>query len=150
MRIQITPDDFKRAKLVKPGWFPVLIKEVVDELNNKKDAMNSVLDIEIADKESEFFGVPIKHWLSEKAATMPGGLVAYFKAFNPGASEATAADFETIDTKGLYIYAKVKTDRGQDGSAPPRNAVEDWAPLPQKYAQLAQVLTGPAAGVSGF
>ena len=98
MRIQITPEDFKRAKLIKPGWFPLLIKEVSDELNSKKDAMNSVLDTEIADKESEFFGVPIKHWLSEKAATMPGGLVAFFKAFNPTASEMAVADFETSDT----------------------------------------------------
>lgn len=150
MRMQLTPDDFKRAKLIKPGWYPVLIKEVTEELNSKKDAMNTILDTEIADRESEFFGVPIKHWLSEKGVAMPGGAVQYYKAFNPkhNESELAEADFEA--TKGRYIYAKVKTDRGTDGQQPPRNVYEDWAPLPAKYRALEEAAAGSGTSVGGF
>jgi hypothetical protein len=150
-RLQITPDDFKRAKLVKPGWYPTLVLEVTEELNSKKDAMNVVFDVENADKESEFFGVPCKHWLSEKGVHMPGGAVAVAKAFNPGLAEDKLADIEFGDCKGKYIYAKWGTNRGKDGSDPPRNVIEDWAPLPSKYAYLNQgAAQGVAAGVEGF
>lgn len=147
-RLTITPEDFKRAKIVKPGWYPTLIKEVVEELNAKKDAMNIVLDVENADKESEFFGVPAKHWLTEKY--IPGS-VALAKAFNPKMDEKELQDVEFGDFKSRYIYAKWQTNRGKDGTDPPRNTIEDWAPLPKKWAHLGEVkkdeITG---GVEGF
>ena len=149
--LQITPDDFKRAKLVKPGWYPTLIKEVTEELNAKKDAMNVVLETENADNKSEYLGVPCKHWLSEKGVSMPGGAVALAKAFDPGLSEEGVATIEYGDFKGRYIYAKWGTNRGKDGTDPPRNIIEDWAPLPSAWAHLAKVNpTGVAAGVEGF
>jgi hypothetical protein len=148
--MQITPDDWKRSKLVKPGWFPLLIKEVVEELNSKKDAMNIVLDLEVADSKSEYLGTPIKHWLSEKGVYMPGGAASLAKAFNPTINEAEVADIEFGDYKGRYIYGKIKTDRGQDGNGAPRNVVEDWAPLPKQWAELANAVTGVAATVGGF
>jgi len=147
-RLQITPEQFKRATLVKPGWYPTLIKEVIEELNSKKDAMNIVLDIENGDSESEFFGVPAKHWFTEK---YPEGAVAYVKAFNPTINQKALQDFEFLDTKGKYIYAKWGTDRGKDGTDPPRNRIEDWAPLPSKFAKLNDsAASGAAAAVEGF
>jgi len=147
-RMQINPEDFKRAKLVKPGWYPTLIKEVVEELASDKQSMNIVLDIENADKETEFIGVPAKHWLTEK---FPQGAVALVKAFYPTISESAVADIEFGDFKGKYIYAKWGTSRGKDGTQPPRNAIEDWAPLPSKYSHLNTVAEqGAAASVAGF
>jgi hypothetical protein len=56
-----------------------------------------------------------------------------------------------MDKTGQYIYAKIKTDRGPDGSQPPRNVIEDWAPLPAKYKALAEKASqGAAAAVEGF
>jgi hypothetical protein len=147
-KLQITPEAFKQAKLVKPGWYPTLIKEVVEELNSKKDAMNIVIDVENADKESEFMGVPAKHWLTEKYIP---GCVALAKAFNPKIDEKVLQDVEFGNYKGRYIYAKWGTNRGKDGTDPPRNMIEDWAPLPSKYAHLNVVQEeGAAAGVEGF
>lgn len=147
-RLQITPEDFKRAKLVKPGWYPTLIREVVEEMNAKKDGNNIVIDVENADKESEFMGVPAKHWLTEKYVP---GAVALAKAFNPKMDERQLQEVEFLDYKGRYIYAKWATNRGKDGTDPPRNSIEDWAPLPKKYEHLNTVVeTGAAAGVAGF
>lgn len=152
-RFQINPDDFKRAKLVKPGWYPTLLKSIVDEQNSKKDGFNSVIDAENADRESEYMGVPVKHWLSEKGVSMPGGAVAMFKAFNPGVPEDKMADFDPMEYQGRYIYAKWETNRGKDGTDPPRNVLVDFAPLPAKYSHLKDVKSGDAmavAGVGGF
>lgn len=135
IRLSITPDDFKRAKIVKPGWYPTLIKDVTEELNSKKDGMNIVLEVENADNESEFFEVPSKVWLTEKFVQ---GAVALVKAFNPKMNEKAVADVEIDGFKGKFIYAKWATNRGKDGTDPPRNSIEDWAPLPAKWAHLAK------------
>jgi hypothetical protein len=100
IRMQLTPDDFLRAKLVKPGWYATLIKTVVEELNSKKDANNVVLDCENADPESEFRGVPVKHWLSEKGVSMAGGAVSLAKAFDPKMKEDAIAEVEFEDKAG--------------------------------------------------
>jgi hypothetical protein len=147
-RMTFTLDDVKASKLIKPGWFPVLLKEFTSEINSKKDAMNEVLDAEIADRESEFFGTPIKHWFSEKGVRMPGGAVSFARAFNPKASDEEIAK-EGIDydsKRGLYIYAKIETNRGKDGQDPPRNVIADWAPLPPKFKALNE---GAAVAVAG-
>src|SRR6187399_1179648 len=88
-RLQITPEAFLGAKLVKPGWYPTLIKEVNEELAKDKMSKNIVLDVENADAESEFMGVPAKHWLTEKFVQ---GAVALIKAFNPGINEKQMQD----------------------------------------------------------
>src|SRR4030095_163568 len=100
IRVQITPEMRKRAALVKPGWYPTLIKAVYEELNSKKDAMNTVLDCENADSDSEFIGVPVKHWLSEKGANFPGGLTSYSNAFNPKAPADQVLDWDVEETQG--------------------------------------------------
>jgi len=134
-------DDVKRSKIVKPGWFPVLLKDFNEELNSKKDAMNVVLDAEIADRESEFFGTPIKHWFSEKGVSMQGGTVSFARAFNPKMTDEELSQlgqngFPFDDVRGLYIYGKLETNRGKDGQDPPRNVIVDWAPLPVKFREL--------------
>jgi hypothetical protein len=149
-RLSISPDDFKRAKLVKPGWYPTLILDVNEELSSKKDSMNIVLDLENADREAGFFGVPCKHWLSEKGVSFPGGAAALAKAFSPTLDESKVADVEFGELRGRYIYAKWGQNRGKDGNDPPRNVIEDWAPLPKKYADLANAVKSVADDVEGF
>lgn len=147
-RLQITPEDFKRAKLVKPGWYPTLIKDINEELNAKKDGMNIVVEVENSDKDTEFLGVPAKVWFTEKFVQ---GVVAFAKAFNPTMPEGAIQDFEFNETKGRYIYAKWGTNRGKDGQQPPNNSIEDWAPLPKKYDYLNKAVeSGATAGVAGF
>ena len=151
IRVQITPDSFKRAMLVKPGWYPTLIKSVSEELNSKKDAMNVVLDCENADDESEFHGVPCKHWLSEKGHAYAGGMASFARAFNPSlkTNEVFAWDDVSV-VEGRYIYAKWNQNRGREGTDPPRNVIEDWAPLPKKWAKLADVKVDISSSVEGF
>lgn len=158
MRMQIDPTDFLRAKLVKPGWYVTFLKEMVDEPNSKKDGFNTVLDAELAEKTSEFYGVPVKHWFSEKGVSMPGGAVAFVLAFNPKMDQSKSQDQELKDYQSKYIYAKWDTDKGADGSQPPRNVIKDWAPLPtsgpkaEEFQQYIKANEGQVsvAGVAGF
>lgn len=150
IRMQISPDDFKRAKLVKPGWYPTLIKTIIEELNSKKDAMNVVLDCENADRESEYFNVPVKHWLSEKGVSMPGGAVAFAKAFDPKMDETSIQDVEFEEKQGQYIYAKWEQSRGKAGDEPPRNVIVDWAPLPKAHQHLNEGAKVGSAEIGGF
>jgi hypothetical protein len=146
-RLQITPEEFKRAKLVKPGWYPTLIKDVAEELNKAKDGQNIVLEVELADNTSEFMGVPGKVWFTEK---FPQGAVAFLKAMNPGLKEDAIVDVEFTDYRGMYVMAKWGTNRGKDGTDPPRNQIDDWAPLDKKWAHLKPQDMSAAAGVAGF
>lgn len=158
MRMQIDPTDFLRAKLVKPGWYVTFLKDMVDEPNSKKDGFNTVLDAELAEKGSEFYGVPVKHWFSEKGVSMPGGAVAFILAFNQKLDQSKQADIELRDYKGKFIYAKWDTDKGADGTQPPRNVVKDWAPIPLTGPRAEEFLTFvkqnegqvAVAGVTGF
>jgi len=149
-RLSISPDDFKRSKSVKPGWYVTLIKDVTEELSSKKDSMNIVLDCENAERDSEFYKVPCKHWLSEKGMAFPGGAASVAKAFNPTLDESKMADIEFADLRGRYIYAKWNVYRGKDGNDPPQNRIEDWAPLPKKYSDLANAVVDVASDVDGF
>jgi hypothetical protein len=150
IRLTITPDDFKRAKIVKPGWYPTLVKEIVQEPNAKRDGENIVVDFECADNKSEFMGVPAKVWFTEK---YPTGYVNFVKAFAPNLNESVAFDFEFEETKGRYVYGKWTTNRGKDGTDPPRNHIEDFAPIAsvKAWAHLANVgTTQSMEGVAGF
>jgi hypothetical protein len=149
-KLFISRDDMLRAKLVKPGWYPTLITDVNEELSSKKDSTNIVLNLENADRDSGFFSVPCKHWLSEKGVSFPGGAAALAKAFNPNLDEEKGAEIEFGDLKGRYIYAKWGQNRGKDGNDPPRNVIEDWAPLPKKYADLANAVKTVGDDVEGF
>lgn len=147
-RLSITPEAFKSAKLVKPGWYPTLIQDINEELAKDKTSMNIVLDVVNADKDTEFFGVPTKHWFTEKFVQ---GVVSFAKAMLPGLPEDKVADVEFGDFKGKYVYAKWGTNRGKDGTDPPRNAIEDWAVLPSKYGYLNdQAASKAAEGVASF
>jgi hypothetical protein len=150
LRMQITPDDFKRSTIVKPGWYPTLVKDVGEEMNAKKDAMNIVLDLENADKEAGFLGVPCKHWMSEKGVSFAGGAASFFKAFNPKLDETQIVNVDFESYKGRYIYAKWITFRGKEGNDPPQNRIEDWAPLPKKYQDLAEAVVSITDGIEGF
>src|SRR5262245_43406732 len=153
IRMELTSDDFKGARIIKPGWYPLFLKEFSEELNSKKDAMNVVVDTIIFDSESEFFDTPVKHWFSEKAVRMPGGAVSFFKAFVPKHDDNQRASVTFDDKQGQVIYGKIKTDRGPDGQQPPRNVIEDWAPLPAKLRHLqekADKATSATAGVDSF
>lgn len=150
IRMELTSDDFKGARIIKPGWYALLLKSFNEELNSKKDAMNVVCDTVIADPESEFYDTPVKHWFSEKAVRMPGGAVSFFKAFVPKHDDNKAATATFDDKEGQVIYGKIKTDRGADGQQPPRNVIEDWAPLPAKLRALAEKVQQAASAGDGF
>lgn len=154
IKFTITDDDVRRSRLVKPGWYPTLISDVNLELSSKRDSNNVVLDGELADKTSEFYRVPFKHWLNEKGKNFPGGMVSFATAMMGGKmpdQKLTEVDFETA--KGKFYYAKWgQVYQGKDGQQElPRNAILDWAPLPAKYADLASAQAVEAsADVAGF
>ena len=77
MSFSITKEDLMRSKAVKPGLYLLTIKNI-SQGPGKNDPSSTVttIDFEIKDStagDKEFIGVPVKHWISEKAAGYASG-----------------------------------------------------------------------------
>jgi hypothetical protein len=57
IRMNITPQDVKAQKIVRPGWYPVEIKEVKEELASDKESTNVRVNVEGLDGDAK--GVPV-------------------------------------------------------------------------------------------
>ena len=136
MRFQVTPQDVKRSKTVRPGWYLAKVTKV--ELADAKDGQSKNIVIDLEGLEGDTLGVPFKTWVSEKA---PGLAVPIIKAFGGQVSEDTGADFDFDTILGREVKIEVITDKYQGR---PTNKINDWAP--------ASLNTGsaPAVPVGGF
>lgn len=125
IRMNITPQDVKSQKLVRPGWYLVKILEIKEELAKDKESTNIVLDV--VGNEGDAMGVPIKVWFSEK---FPAGAIGFVKACGGRVSEDEGVDpsFDWESQRGRSVKAKIVTNRGKDGQDKPRNAIDEWAP----------------------
>lgn len=126
IKLNITPDDVKRNKLIKPGWFNFRITEVKEEPAADKQSVNIVIDLE--GLEGDSLGVPVRHWFNEKA---PGFAIPFVKATGGRVTEEEGIDpnYDFAAQKGKVVKAKVITSRGKSGEDRPRNAIDDWAPV---------------------
>lgn len=126
IRMNITPQDVKSQKLVRPGWYPVEIKEVKQEMASDKSSYNTRVDVEGLDGDAK--GVPVPTWFSEKFAQ---GAIPFVKATGGRVSEEDGVDpdydFEAQISK--KVMAHIVTSRGKSGTDKPRNQIDDWAPL---------------------
>ena len=103
--LQLKSADILRSKLVTPGWQPIEVVKVSFE-PAKSDggaSMNHVLDHEIS--EGEFAGVPLRDWISEKAA---GTGMAYLKGCGFKIPDK-GGDFNLDQTIGKKLMAHVET-----------------------------------------
>jgi hypothetical protein len=139
IRLNITPQDVKATKLVRPGWYNVRINEVKEELAKDKESTNIVVDVLGAEGDAD--GVPIKNWFSEK---FPQGGISFVKACGGSVSEDQGVDpsFDWERQAGKVVKAHIVTSRGKDGQQPPRNVIDEWAPL----ASVGEAAAVPAGG----
>lgn len=135
-RFQVSPQDVKRSKNVRPGWYLAKVTKV--ELADAKDGQSKNIVIDFEGLEGDAMGVPFKTWVSEKA---PGLAVPIIKAFGGAVSEETGADFDFDTIVNQQVKIEVVTDKYQGR---PTNKINDYAP--------AGVGTGaaPAVPVGGF
>lgn len=120
MRFQISPQDVKRSKIVRPGWYLSKVTKVA--LEDAKDGQSKNIVIDLEGLEGEALGVPFKTWVSEKA---PGLAVPIVKAFGGQVSEETGAEFDFDTIQGQQVRIEVITDKYQGR---PQNKINDWAP----------------------
>jgi len=126
IRMNITPQDVKAQKLVRPGWYPVEIKEVKQELASDKSSYNTRVDVEGLDGDAA--GVPVPTWFSEKFTQ---GAIPFVKATGGRVSEEEGVDpdYDFEIQVGKRVMAHIVTSRGKSGTDKPRNQIDDWAPL---------------------
>lgn len=126
IRMNITPKDVKAQKIVRPGWYPVEIKEVKQELAADKESQNTRVDVEGLDGDAA--GVPVPTWFSEKFTQ---GAIPFVKATGGRVTEEEGVDpdYDFEAQVGKRVMAHIVTSRGKTGQDKPRNQIDDWAPL---------------------
>ena len=138
LRFQVSPQDVKRSKIVRPGWYLVKVTEVKPEKAKDGQSTNIVVDLE--GMEGEAMGVPFRYWISEKA---PGLAVPIIKAFGGKVTEDEGSDFDFETIKGKTVRVEIVTDKFQGR---PQNKVNDWAPT--AFAEPGSAAA--AIGIGGF
>lgn len=138
LRFQVTPQDVKRSKSVRPGWYLAKVTKVALEDAKDGQSKNIVLDLE--GLEGDALGVPFKTWVSEKA---PGLAVPIIKAFGGQVSEETGAEFDFESCQGQQVRIEIITDTYQGRKT---NKVNDWAPASLAGATSASVPVGGFGG----
>lgn len=120
MRFQISPQDVKRSKVVRPGWYLSKVTKVA--LEDAKDGQSKNIVIDFEGLEGDALGVPFRTWVSEKA---PGLAVPIVRAFGGQVSEDAGADFDFDTILGQQCRIEVVTDKYQGR---PTNKINDYAP----------------------
>lgn len=105
----ITKDDLLRSKLVTPGWYTLRIKNITQGPGKKdENAMTTRFDFEIVDGAlKEFIGVPISHWLSEKA---PGMAIPLLQALSGKKMDENGMDLDLEKAIGKNVKGYVKNE----------------------------------------
>lgn len=134
LRFQVSPQDVKRSKIVRPGYYLAKVTKV--ELADAKDGQSKNIVIDLEGQEGEALNVPFKTWVSEKA---PGLAVPIIKAFGGQVSEAEGADFDFEAIVGQMVRIEIITDKYQGR---PTNKINDWAPAVITGGQAAVPVTG--------
>jgi len=133
-RFQVSPQDVKRSKSVRPGWYEAEVTGV--KVEDAKDGQSKNIVIDLLGKEGDAMNVPFRTWVSEKA---PGLAVPIIKAFGGTVSEDEGADFDFETIKGMMVRVEIITEKYQGR---PQNKINDWAPATLSTARSTKVPVG--------
>ena len=75
--LTLTRETILRGKIVDPGWYRCVVKDVNEDLTKSGDSTNYLVDLTIISPK-KFEGVPLRRLYNEKAM---GFAIDYFKAF---------------------------------------------------------------------
>lgn len=116
----ITREDMLRSKVIEPGWYPVLIKNVTQEPAKTDGSTNTWVDMVITDGPQK--DVPLRKNFSEKA---PGFAVPFLRALGTEVGENGATvDMDRAKGKKIMVYVLNKMFNNQQ-----QNSVEDFKSL---------------------
>ena len=153
LRLTISAKEVKAEKLVKPGWYATKITKVDKLVAKDKESENFVFDVE--GMEGDSAGVPVKTFFSEKFIQNINPLIRAtgpLQGIPQPLSEETGLhpDYDLEKTQNAVIYAQWATDKGKDGQQKARNAIVDWAPLPNGHPLAVVGTATVAVGAGGF
>lgn len=116
----ITREDMLRSKVIEPGWYKVVIKNVTQEPAKTDGSTNTWVDMVITDGPSK--DVPLRKNFSEKA---PGFAVPFLAALGTSVGEqGMTVDMSLAKGKSLLVYVLNKSYNNQM-----QNSVEDFKSL---------------------
>ena len=119
-KMTITEEDLLRSKIVTPGWYKAVVKDINQEQAADGQSLNTIVDI-IVTEDGEFKGVPLKRYFSEKA---PGFSVTFFEACGAKIAAGSSYAWEPCKGKTLQVYVINGEYRGRK-----TNVAEDFRPV---------------------
>lgn len=121
--LTITPEEIKRRKIVKAGWYHLRCKDVRFEKSRDKEAYNHIFDF--VGLEGDAKDVPFMVFVPERYPEMGIGLVEAFLAKKLDESSGLS-DFDPRNIKGAILRGHVTP--GKDAKGNMRNQLDEWAP----------------------
>lgn len=117
--LNLTPSDIKRGKLVKPGWYEVLITKLEVKPSSKGDG-SDVYWIHLTIQSGDYKDVPLIDFISEKAA---GTAIPLLTACGAEINEETGASIDLDSIVGKKVMAKIEPG---DVKGKTQNQVQDY------------------------
>lgn len=124
--ITIGREDVLRGKTLDPGWYPVTVKVVNEEISSKGDSTNYIVDLTV-DAPADIAGTPLRVYFNEKAIgraipfvnACAGKSLIDEKTVQPG--NPVTIDLEKCVNKSIMAYVNNDTYEGRT-----INRVEDF------------------------
>ena len=121
MKLTVSDSDLKQSIILDPDWYLCEIKSVTEQPNKAGDALNTIVDMVVA--EGEFAGVPLRQYFSER--TPPAFVVPFLKALNEGELEPDEYDItDGIVGRRLKVQTSVDEYEGRRKNVPKDYASE--------------------------
>lgn len=102
MKLRIAREDFLKGKLLEPGWYAALVKDITEETSKKGDSQNWKIEFQILE-DGPFKDCIVVKTFNEKA---PGVAIPFFTAINGGKDiEADKEyDFSLCKNRKIRVY----------------------------------------------
>lgn len=121
--LTITPQEIKRRKIVKAGWYHLKCTDVRYEKSKDKESYNHIFDL--VGLEDDAKDVPFMVFVPEKYPDMAIGLVQAFLGKKLDENSGLP-DFDPRNIKGSILRAHVDPAKDKNGNM--RNNIDEWAP----------------------
>ena len=123
----VSKEDILRGKAVKPGVYTLLVKDI-KEGPGKSDPSSNVVTISMIiesgpNGDGSFNGVPVSHWLSEKA---PGMAIPFIEAVTGKKVPEEGVNPDLEQCKGRKVKAFIKNEMYQGR---PSNKIDGFMPV---------------------
>jgi hypothetical protein len=128
MDFSISKEDMLRSKVVQPGVYVLLIKDINQGPGkNDPDSITTTVDFVIeSGPDPKGIGVPLKYWISEKAAGLSQDFFVKVtgKALPDDGITMTADQLNSLIGRKVKAYLKPEKYQGKD-----QNKIDGFLPM---------------------